>query len=90
MSLPVTAVRTASFVVTMVLAGLAYPVLSGLVYVGFLVASATGDQGMGGPFAGLVIVLLGAAVGHSAWPSPGWSPACAFGPVLVPPKPEPI
>ena len=63
MSLPVTAVRTASFVVTMVLVGLAYPVLAGLVYVGLLVASATGDQGMGGPLAGPVLVLLGAAVG---------------------------
>ncbi len=63
MSLPATAVRTASFVVTMVLVGLAYPVLAGLVYVGLLVASATGDQGMGGPFAGPVLVLLGAAVG---------------------------
>ena len=63
MSLPVTAVRTASFVVTMVLVGLAYPVLAGLVYVGLLVASATGGQGMGGPLAGPVLVLLGAAVG---------------------------
>ncbi|SDK72073.1 hypothetical protein SAMN05428985_105448 [Nocardioides sp. YR527] len=63
MSLPVTAVRAASFVVTMVLVGLAYPVLAGLVYLGLLVASATGDQGMGGPLAGPVIVLLGAAVG---------------------------
>ncbi|WP_406034546.1 hypothetical protein OG801_06340 [Nocardioides sp. NBC_00163] len=63
MSLPVTAVRTASFVVTMVLVGLAYPVLAGLVYVGLLVASVTGDQGMGGPLAGPVLVLLGAAVG---------------------------
>ena len=63
MSLPVVAVRTASFVVTMVLVGLAYPVLAGLVYVGLLVASATGDQGMGGPLAGPVLVLLGAAVG---------------------------
>lgn len=63
MSLPVTAVRTASFVVTMVLVGLAYPVLAGLVYVGLLVASVTGNQGMGGPLAGPVLVLLGAAVG---------------------------
>ncbi|MDQ4111937.1 MAG: hypothetical protein M3306_12670 [Actinomycetota bacterium] len=63
MSLPVTAVRTASFVVTMMLVGLAYPVLAGLVYLGLLVASATGGQGMGGPFAGPVLVLLGAAVG---------------------------
>ena len=63
MSLPVTAVRAASFVVTMVLVGLAYPVLAGLAYVGLLVASATGDQGMGGPLAGPVLVLLGAAVG---------------------------
>lgn len=63
MSLPVTAVRTASFVVTMVLVGLAYPILAGLVYLGLLVASATGDQGMGGPLAGPVLVLLGAAVG---------------------------
>jgi hypothetical protein len=63
MSLPVTAVRTASFVVTMVLVGLAYPVLAGLAYLGLLVASATGGQGMGGPLAGPVLVLLGAAVG---------------------------
>ncbi|MEU0267202.1 hypothetical protein [Nocardioides sp. NPDC006303] len=63
MSLPVVAVRTASFVVTMVLVGLAYPVLAGLVYVGLLVASVTGDQGMGGPLAGPVLVLVGAAVG---------------------------
>lgn len=63
MSLPETAVRTASFVVTAVLAGLAYPVLAGLVYIGLLVASATGEQGMGGPLAGPVLVLLGAAVG---------------------------
>ncbi|MEU4452410.1 hypothetical protein AB0F44_13835 [Nocardioides sp. NPDC023903] len=63
MSVPVTAVRTASFVVTMVLVGLAYPVLAGLVYVGLLVASVTGNQGMGGPLAGPVLVLLGAAVG---------------------------
>lgn len=63
MSLPVVAVRTASFVVTMVLVGLAYPVLAGLVYVGLLVASVTGDQGMGGPLAGPVLVILGAAVG---------------------------
>lgn len=63
MSLPVVAVRAASFVVTMVLVGLAYPVLAGLIYVGLLVASATGDQGMGGPLAGPVLVLLGAAVG---------------------------
>ena len=63
MSLPVTAARTASFVVTMVLVGVAYPVLAGLVYLGLLVASATGDQGMGGPLAGPVLVLLGAAVG---------------------------
>lgn len=63
MSLPVTAVRTVSFLITMVLAGLAYPVLAGLVYAGLLVASATGGQGMGGPLAGPVLVLLGAAVG---------------------------
>lgn len=63
MSLPATAFRTASFVVTMVLVGLAYPVLAGLVYLGLLVASVTGDQGMGGPLAGPVLVLLGAAVG---------------------------
>lgn len=63
MSLPVAAVRTASFVVTMALVGLAYPVLAGLVYLGLLVASATGDQGMGGPLAGPVLLLLGAAVG---------------------------
>lgn len=47
----------------MVLVGLAYPVLAGLFYIGLLVASATGDQGMGGPLAGPVLVLLGAAVG---------------------------
>lgn len=63
MSLPVIAVRTASFVLTMVLVGLAYPVLAGLVYVGLLVASAAGGQGMGGPLAGPMLVLLGAAVG---------------------------
>lgn len=63
MSLPATAVRTASFVVTMVLVGLAYPVLAGLVYVGLLVASAAGGQGMGGPLAGPLLVVLGAAVG---------------------------
>ena len=63
MSLPVIAVRAASFVVTMVLVGLAYPVLAGLAYLGLLVASATGDQGMGGPFAGPLLVVLGAAVG---------------------------
>lgn len=63
MSLPATAFRTASFVVTMVLVGIAYPVIAGLVYLGLLVASVTGDQGMGGPLAGPVLVLLGAAVG---------------------------
>lgn len=63
MSMPVTAVRIASFVVTMVLVGLAYPVLAGLVYLGLLVASATGGHGMGGPLAGPVLVILGAAVG---------------------------
>ncbi|GGU38094.1 hypothetical protein [Nocardioides albus] len=63
MSLPVIAVRAASFVFTMVLVGLAYPVLAGLVYVGLLVASAAGGQGMGGPLAGPMLVLLGVAVG---------------------------
>lgn len=63
MSLPETVVRTASFLLTMVLVGLAYPVLAGLVYVGLLVASATGGQGIGGPLAGPMLVLLGAAVG---------------------------
>lgn len=63
MSLPATAFRTASFVITMVLVGLAYPVLAGLAYVGLLVASAAGGQGMGGPLAGPLLVVLGAAVG---------------------------
>ncbi|MBC7274877.1 hypothetical protein [Nocardioides sp.] len=63
MSLPATAFRTASFVVTTVLVGLAYPVLAGLAYVGLLVVSAAGGQGMGGPFAGPLLVLLGAAFG---------------------------
>ena len=63
MNLPVTAVRAGSFIVTMVLVWLAYPVLAGSVYVGLLVASVSGDQGMGGPLAGPVLVLLGAAVG---------------------------
>lgn len=63
MSLPATAVRAGSFVVTMVLVGLAYPVLAGLLYLGLLIASASGDQGMGGPLAGPLLVLLGAAVG---------------------------
>ncbi|MFJ9389638.1 hypothetical protein ACIRON_12505 [Nocardioides sp. NPDC101246] len=63
MSVPVAVFRTASFLLTMALVGLAYPLLAALAYVGFLIASAVGDLGLGGPLAGPVLVLLGAAVG---------------------------
>jgi hypothetical protein len=63
MSLPVTVFRTASFALTAALVGLAYPVLTGLAYVGFLIAAAVGDLGLGGPLAGPVLVLLGAVLG---------------------------
>ena len=63
MSLPAIALRTVSFLVTIALVGLAYPVLAALVYLGLLVASATGDQPMGGPLAGPLLVLLGGVVG---------------------------
>lgn len=63
MSVPVTVLRSASFLLTMALVGVAYPVLAALAYVGFLVASAVGDLGVGGPLAGPVLVLLGAVLG---------------------------
>lgn len=63
MSLPVTAIRTASFVLTMVLVGLLYPLLAALAYAGLLIAAAVGDHGVGGPLAGPVLVLLGAVAG---------------------------
>lgn len=63
MALPAIAVRAASFVLTTVLVWLAYPVLAALIYVGLLIASAASGQGMGGPFAGPFLVLLGAVAG---------------------------
>lgn len=63
MSLPVTLFRTASFVLTTALVGLAYPLLAALAYIAFLIASAVGDLGVGGPLAGPVLVLLAAVVG---------------------------
>lgn len=63
MSLPTTAVRAASFVLTMVAVGVAYPVLALLGYIGLLIASAVGDLDAGGPLAGLLFLILGAVVG---------------------------
>ncbi|TQL67759.1 hypothetical protein FB381_1641 [Nocardioides albertanoniae] len=63
MSLPVIAFRTASFALAAVIAWLAYPVLTALVYIGLLLVSATGDTGPGGPLAGPVLILLGAVAG---------------------------